>query len=149
MAAERLLDALRIKPLEDVANGGVGRRALPVQAERRVQSAAMHLDEGFDRAIRVPTGGHGEDREQQDIRLLIELAFGPARVRDLPEHADQSVERSQGNLLADWLPCIDSEISPRRNRQSACVDEFIPGVASRTQPLWLSTPERKCIGAPE
>src|SRR5271170_5283817 len=70
MAAERLLDALRIKPLEDVANGGVGRRALPVQAERRVQSAAMHLDEGFDRAIRVPTGGHGEDREQQDIRLL-------------------------------------------------------------------------------
>src|SRR5271157_5036910 len=96
----------------------------------------MHLDEGFDRAIRVPTGGHGQDREQQDIRLLIELAFGPARVRDLTEYADQPIERSQGNLLADWLPCIDSEISPRRNRQSACLDEFIPGVAARTQPLW-------------
>lgn len=51
MAAEYLLDVLRIKTLEDVANGGVGWCALPVQTEGGVQSAAMHGDERFDRAI--------------------------------------------------------------------------------------------------
>src|ERR1017187_4611760 len=51
MAAESLLDALRIKALEDVANGGVGWRTLPVQTEGGVQSAAVQRDERFDGAI--------------------------------------------------------------------------------------------------
>ena len=51
VAAEYLLEVLRIKALEDVANGGVGWRALPLQTEGGVQSAAMHGDERFDRAI--------------------------------------------------------------------------------------------------
>jgi hypothetical protein len=38
MAAEYLLDALRIKTLKDVADGGVGWCTLPVQTEGGVQS---------------------------------------------------------------------------------------------------------------
>jgi hypothetical protein len=49
------------------------------------------------------------------MRQLIDLAFGPARVRDLAEQAEQPIERPHGNLLVVWLPRIDSEISPRRN----------------------------------
>jgi hypothetical protein len=73
MAAENLLDALRIKALQDVANGGMGWRALPAQTKGGVQSAAVHRDERFDRAIRVAAGHHGEDREQQNVRQLIEI----------------------------------------------------------------------------
>ena len=51
MAAECLLDVFRIKTLQDVANGGVPWCALPVQTKGGVQSAAMHVDEGFDGAI--------------------------------------------------------------------------------------------------
>src|SRR5271156_818081 len=53
MAAEGLLNGLRIKPLEDVANGGMGRRTLPVQTEGSVQSAAVYRDEGFDGTIGI------------------------------------------------------------------------------------------------
>ena len=67
MAAEGLLDGLRIKPLKDVANGGMGRRAFPAQTEGRVQSAAVYLDEGLDGAIGITTGDHGKDREQQNV----------------------------------------------------------------------------------
>jgi hypothetical protein len=34
---------------------------------------------------------------------------------DLADQADQRPERSQGNFLVDWLPCIDSDISERVN----------------------------------
>src|SRR5665213_2869036 len=135
MAAENLLDAVRVKALQDVANGGMGWRALPAQTKGGVQSAAVYRDERFDRAIRIAAGHHGEDREQQNVRQLIELSFGPAWVRDLAQQADQLVERSQGNLLMDWLPCIDSEISPRRNPPISSTRRFVPSVASRTQPL--------------
>ena len=67
MAVEYLLDALRIKTLEDVANGGMGRRTLPAQTEGSVQSAAVYRDESFDRTIGIATGHHGKDREQQNV----------------------------------------------------------------------------------
>ena len=38
---------------------------------------------------------------------LVELTLGPARVGDIAEQAEQLIERSHGNLLAVWLPCID------------------------------------------
>jgi hypothetical protein len=135
MTAEGPLDGRRIKALQDVANGGMGRRALPAQTEGGVQPAAVHRDEGLDGAIRVATGDHGKDREQHNVGQLIELSFAPARVRNLAQQADQPVERSQRNLLVDGLPCIDSEISPRRNPPIASRRRFVPGVAPRTQPL--------------
>jgi hypothetical protein len=67
VAAKRLLDGLRIEPLENVANGGMGRRALPAQTEGGVQPAAVHRDEGFDGAIGIAAGDHGEDRKQQNV----------------------------------------------------------------------------------
>jgi hypothetical protein len=79
MAAESLLDELRIKALEDVANCGVGRCTLPAQTEGGVQLAAVHRDERFDGTIRVAAGDRGEDRKQQNVGQLIELSFGPAR----------------------------------------------------------------------
>jgi hypothetical protein len=115
VAAENLLDRLRIEALKDVSNGGMRWRTLPAQTEGGVQSAAVYLDEGLDGTIGIAAGDNGKDREQQDMRQLIDLAFGPARVRDLAEQAEQPIERPHGNLLVVWLPRIDSEISPRRN----------------------------------
>ncbi len=50
MAAEGRLHPGRVEPLEDVADGRVRRRAAPVQAEGRVQLAAVDVDEGDDAA---------------------------------------------------------------------------------------------------
>ena len=113
--AENLLDRLGIKALEDVSNRGMGWRAPPVQTEGGVQSAAVHFDEGHDGTIGITTGDDSKDREQQDMLQLVELTLGPARVGDIAEQAEQLIERSHGNLLAVWLPCIDSKNSPRRN----------------------------------
>lgn len=110
MAAEHQLDRRRIEPLEDKADGGVARCACPAQAEGVVQAEAVGLDEGDDAAIGVGSGHHGEDREQQDIGQLVELAFRPARVGDLVQQVEQSIERSHGNLLTNRLPHIDSNV---------------------------------------
>lgn len=67
MAAEGRLDGLRIKPLKDIANGGMGRCALPAQTEGRVQSVTGYRDEGLDGAIGLTAGDHGKDREQQNV----------------------------------------------------------------------------------
>ena len=98
--AENLLDSLRIEALEDVADGGMSGRALPAQPEGGVQPAAVDRDEGFDGSKGVPAGHHGENREQQNMRQLIELPLGSARVGDFAEQAEQMIERWQGNLLA-------------------------------------------------
>jgi hypothetical protein len=60
-------------------------------------------------------GDDSKDRKQQDMLQLVELTLGPARVGDIAERAEQLIERSHGNLLAVWLPCIASKNSPRRN----------------------------------
>ena len=53
MMPESCLDRGWIEPFEDIANGGVRRRAAPLQTEGRVQPAAMGIDEGDDTAIRI------------------------------------------------------------------------------------------------
>src|SRR5208282_2706611 len=103
MAAEILLDVVRIEALEDVANGGMGWRALPAQTEGGVQSAAVHRDESFDGAIGVAAGDHGEDREQQNVGQPIEPAFAPTRVRDLTEQADQ--RGNDRTATSWWMGC--------------------------------------------
>ena len=113
--AENLLDRLGFKALEDVSNRGMGGGAPPVQTEGGVQSAAVHLDEGDDGTIGIAAGDDSKDREQQDMLQLVELTLSPARVGDIAEQAEQLIERSHGNLLAVWLPCIDSKNSLRRN----------------------------------
>ena len=104
MAAERLLDVLWIETLKDVADGGVGGRALPVQAERGVQPAAVHSDEGLDRTKGIAAGDDGKNGEQQNIGQLVEHTFRPAGVRDLAEHGEEWIERLHGNLLRFGCP---------------------------------------------
>ena len=111
VSAENLLDRLGFKALEDVSNRGMGGGAPPVQTEGGVQSATVHFDEGHDGAIGIAAGDDSKDREQQDILQLVELTLGPARVGDIAEQAEQLIERSHGNLLAVWLPCIRFEES--------------------------------------
>jgi hypothetical protein len=115
---ENLLDRLWIEALKDVSNGGMGRCAPPAQTEGRIQAAAMHFDEGHDGTIGIAAGDDGKDGEQQNMLQLVEFTLGPARVGDVAEQAEQLIERSHGNLLKIWLPCIDSKNSSRRNRQS-------------------------------
>jgi hypothetical protein len=115
---ENLLDRPWIEALKDVSNGGMGRCASPAQTEGGIQAAAMHFDEGHDGTIGVAAGHDGKDGEQQNMLQLVEFTLGPARVGDIAEQAEQLIERSHGNLLRIWLPCIDSKNSSRRNRQS-------------------------------
>jgi len=70
MLAEDRFDLRGITPLEDVPDRGVSRRAAPLQAEGRVQLAAMNIDEGDDASIRVATCYGGEDGEQQHVGSL-------------------------------------------------------------------------------
>jgi hypothetical protein len=90
----------------------------PLRPEGGVQAAAMHFDEGHAETIGIAAGDDGKDREQQNMLQLVEFTLGPARVGDVAEQAEQVIERSQGNLLRIWLPCIDSKNPSRRNRQS-------------------------------
>lgn len=63
MLAEHLFNRGRIKALQNVANGGVGRRTFPVQAEGRVQAGAVDTDESDDATERICPGHHGQDRK--------------------------------------------------------------------------------------
>ena len=89
MAAEDRLHRSRIKPLEDVADGRVRRRATPFQRKDGVQPVTMDVDEGDDAAIRIAAADDGQDGEQQHVRQLVELSFRPARIRNLRQHVQQ------------------------------------------------------------
>ena len=104
--AENLLDRLGFKALEDISNRGMGWGTPPVQTEGGVQSAAVHFDEGHDGAVGIAAGDDSKDREQQDMLQLVELPSA-RRGRGYAEQAEQLIERSHGNLLAVWLPCMD------------------------------------------
>jgi hypothetical protein len=71
VTAEHLLDRSRVEALKDVADGGMGRGPLPMQAEGGVQPAAMHPYEGLDGAEGIAAGDHGKDGKQQDIGQFV------------------------------------------------------------------------------
>jgi hypothetical protein len=91
-----------IKTLVDVANGGMGRRALPAQTECRVQPAAVHRDESFERAIGIAPADHGEDREQQDVGQLIQYSFPSAR-RGSGISPSKPINSSNDRKAIAWL----------------------------------------------
>jgi hypothetical protein len=142
VAAEHLLDWLRIEALQDVADGGMGRGALPAQTEGDVQSATVHLDKGLNGTEGIAAGNHGEDGEQQNIWQLVELAFGSTRVGDLGEHGEKLIEGAHGNLLVIRLPGIDSEILPRRNPPTRVGLRNFPNCCAADSPSLLSGIER-------
>jgi len=49
--AEHQVDLRGMQPLEDILHRGVGRRALPVQAESLVALATMNVDERDEPAV--------------------------------------------------------------------------------------------------
>jgi len=118
MAAERLLDRVRVKSLKNIANGGMGGRSFPFQAEGVVQAGTVDADEGDDTPERIRSGYDGQDGEQQDVGQLVELAFRPSRVLHRGQQAEKCIERSHGNLRVIRLPRIDSDISAGGNRLS-------------------------------
>jgi hypothetical protein len=77
---------------------------------------------------------------------LVELPLGSARVGDFAEQAEQMIERWQGNLLAVGLPCIDSEITPRRNRAFSLAVRFMEGVAFQTH---LPSRQYQALNSPD
>jgi hypothetical protein len=52
----------------------------------------MDLDEGANAAIRVCAAHDREDRKQQDVRQLIELAFGAPWIADCREERKETCE---------------------------------------------------------
>jgi len=89
IAAEGRLHPGRIEPLEDVADGGVRGRSTPLQAEGRVQLAAVDGDESDDATIRVAAGYDRKNGEQQQVGQLVELSLRPARIMDVRQHVQQ------------------------------------------------------------
>jgi hypothetical protein len=104
MAAEHRFQLDRIQPFEDVADGGVGGRTAPFQAEHGVQPVAMHVDEGDDAAIRVAAGHDGEDGKQQHMRKLVDLPLATTGIGNFSEQAQQRRECSHGNLRLGCRP---------------------------------------------
>ena len=104
VAPERGLRRARIEPLEDVADRRVRGRAPSFQAEAAVQPAAMDVDEGGYAAIRVAAADNRQDREQQDMRQLVELAFRATRIGDLCQDIKQRAERGHDDLRVGCLP---------------------------------------------
>ena len=104
VAAEDGLDCGWVEPSKDVADGGMGGRAAPVQSEDPIEVATVDVDEGYDATVRVAAGDDGENGKQQHIWQLVELALGPARVRNFLQQAQQRRERSHGNLRVGCRP---------------------------------------------
>jgi hypothetical protein len=104
MAAEDVLDRVRVEPLKNVADGSMGGRAVPAQSEEGIQAAAMDVDEGDDATIRVAAGHDGEDGKQQHVGQLVEFALRPAWIRNFLQQAQQRRESSHGNLRFGCRP---------------------------------------------
>ena len=108
MLAEDRLDFCGIKPLEDVADRGVSRRAAPLQAEGRVQLAAMNIDEGDDASIRVVLTRHdGEDGEQQHVGKPgkpVFLSLPAAGIRHFRQQTQQRQKWRHSNLRLGCPP---------------------------------------------
>nr|WP_232210415.1 hypothetical protein [Nitrococcus mobilis] len=67
MAMEGKLAGFGIQALEGVANGGMDRRALPVQLAQSVQAFTVSIHESLDLSVRGRARDHGQDAEQQKV----------------------------------------------------------------------------------
>ena len=93
-----LFNIRRLKPLQNVADGGVRGRPSPADLEGLVELLPMHLDEGADAPIGVGTAHDRQDGKQQHVPQLIELAFGAPRIGNPRQQREEMFERPHGNL---------------------------------------------------
>src|SRR3712207_1840319 len=100
MPAKHPFDRRGIETLKDVADRGMRRCLLPGQTEGGIPAQAMHVQERVDAPIRRGSGHYGQDRKQQQVRKLVELALGAARIRNVAKQSQQLIERTHGSLQA-------------------------------------------------
>ena len=95
--------------------------ALPgFQTKRRVQPAAMDIDEGDDASIRIATCDDRKDGEQQHVGKFVFLPLPTARIRHLRQQTQQRRKWRHGNLRLGCHP-----------RSQTFADSRIPILLSR------------------
>src|ERR1700747_497318 len=81
----------------------------------------MDVDETMDTPVRVGSGDHRQNGEQNHMRQTIQLAFSPSRVFDFGQQRQKRGELHSNLGSSDsGLPVKESEILRRRNPQSPC-----------------------------
>src|SRR5215472_9827424 len=75
MAPERLLDRSGVELPENVPDGRIGWRPTPFQPEELAETNEMDVDETMDTPVRVGSGDHRQNGEQNHMRQTIQLAF--------------------------------------------------------------------------
>jgi hypothetical protein len=120
MAAERLLDRSGVKLPENVSDGRIGWRTTPSQPEELAQTNEMDVDETMDTPVRVGSGYHRQNSEQNHMWQTIQLAFSPSRVFDFGQQRQKRGEL-HGNLGSSDSGCLSkSQRFCVRNPQSPC-----------------------------
>jgi len=82
----------RRQPLQNIPDGRMRGRPFPAYLESLVQLSPMDLDEGADGAIRVGAAHDRQNGKQQDVRQLIEFAFGAPWIGDRREVRQKTFE---------------------------------------------------------
>lgn len=74
MTTERFLELVRIELPQDAAHRGVGRHPMQRRVrKRRVEQGKPGADQSVNLPIRPSAAQHGEDREQDDADLVVNL----------------------------------------------------------------------------
>ena len=82
----------RRQPLQNIPDGRMRGRPFPAYLKSLVQLSPMDLDEGADAAIRVGAAHDRQNGKQQDVRQLIEFAFGTPWIGDCRELRQETFE---------------------------------------------------------
>jgi hypothetical protein len=82
----------RRQPLQNIPDRRMRGRPFPAYLESLVQLSPMDLDEGADAAIRVGAAHDRQNGKQQDVRQLIEFAFGAPWIGDCREVRQETFE---------------------------------------------------------
>jgi hypothetical protein len=109
MAAEDLLDRIRVEPLKNVADGSMSGRAAPAQSEERVQAAAMDVDEGDDSTIRSCSRSRRRGWKTAARRAACTACPPPGADQELPP-ASPTAARMQPRQPPIRLPPQESDI---------------------------------------
>jgi len=99
MVAERPLDRGGIELPQDSADRRVGWRFPPSHTECFAQLSEVNIDEAVDCPIGIGTGNDSQDREQDHMRQLIELALCSSWIFDLGQQGNKRRERLHGNPI--------------------------------------------------
>ena len=99
MLAKGALDRLDGELVESLANGGMGRCALPTQSTQRIQPFTTRVDETLD----LPVGrGARQDRqntEEQEMTEVVDLTLGTTRIGNAGQTGLQQQHEASSGFL--------------------------------------------------